>query len=51
MAVSKAKLNKPNPWALGAQIAVASSCAHHTKYTCKTSKAETKNAAAHINKQ
>ncbi|MBF2782496.1 hypothetical protein ISO30_12385 [Staphylococcus saprophyticus] len=44
----------PNPWVKGAKWGLqigASQCKNHTKYTCKTSPAETKNAAGNINKQ
>lgn len=36
----------PNPWTTGAKIGAqigASQCAHHTKYSCVTSKGETSN--------
>ncbi|MGW9776589.1 hypothetical protein [Staphylococcus hominis] len=41
--VKSLKPKLPNPWALGAQGAVALSCKHHTKYSCETSPAETSN--------
>ena len=46
MAKSK-KLKLPNPWKIGAQIGTAINCRQHTKYTCKTSPAETSNPNPH----
>lgn len=45
----------PNPWAKGIkwglQISAKTGCRQSTKYGCKTSPAETKDAANNINKQ
>lgn len=44
-----------NPWTTGIKaglrIGAVTGCRQHTKYGCKTSPAETKNAAANIKKQ
>ncbi|HDM0816757.1 hypothetical protein [Staphylococcus warneri] len=41
----------PNPWSIGDQIATSLTCRKHTKHTCKTSPAETKNPKANLPNQ